>query len=38
MRLEAQNTAHILRTLPDDSARQVFIEDPNGIKVEITGR
>jgi catechol 2,3-dioxygenase-like lactoylglutathione lyase family enzyme len=37
-RLEARNTPHILRTLPDDSARQVFIEDPNGIKVEITGR
>lgn len=37
VRLKDAGIAHEARTLPDNSARQVFFADPNGVKVEITG-
>ena len=36
-RLKEAGVPHEARTLPDNSARQVFFADPNGVKVEITG-
>jgi catechol 2,3-dioxygenase-like lactoylglutathione lyase family enzyme len=36
-RLKEAGVPHEARRLPDDSARQVFFADPNGVKVEITG-
>jgi catechol 2,3-dioxygenase-like lactoylglutathione lyase family enzyme len=37
-RLREAGVPHVARTLPDNSARQVFVTDPNGVKVEITGK
>jgi catechol 2,3-dioxygenase-like lactoylglutathione lyase family enzyme len=36
-RLADAGIPHVARKLPDNSARQVFFADPNGVKVEITG-
>jgi len=37
-RLDRMHLSYNLQVLPDGSLRQCFIRDPNGVRLEITGR